>query len=128
MADKSISFGQKAADRIKNAVIRVERNPYDYGGGAQRATLWNPGTIEGILTSNLPACNGNTYGSGTFQPFFPVFNSNTNTFVAAPDTSFGNTNAAVILNWSQNSNTINSGTHVGAAWRNGSLVLAWADC
>jgi hypothetical protein len=126
MADKSISFGEKAANRIKEAVIRVERDPYNFGGGTQRATVWNPGTIEGVLTSNLNACSGNTYGQGTFQPYIPTYNANTNSYAGAPDAAY--TNGAVILNWSQNSNTVNSGTHVGASWRNGVFVLAWLDC
>jgi hypothetical protein len=128
MKEIPIGLSKDAFKRTRATVIRVENEPYPRSQDQPPdLILWNPGVIEGFLTSSLPAfnTNTNTYGQGTFQPVYPS-NSNSNSFVQTIDPNYSN--STIILNNSANSGVINSGVRCGAAWRNGVFVLSWADC
>jgi hypothetical protein len=130
MAEQVYGFGKDDVGRIGEVVRRVEKQPYRGTPVTQRPTVWNPGVIEAIVTSPISACNGTTPGIGQAQPYITTYNSNTNTFSAAPDYSYANTNSNSVLvaNWSQNSNTIAVNTHVLIGWRNGHFIFVSGDC
>jgi hypothetical protein len=122
MADKIISFGQRAAERTKNAVIRIERQTYGGGEAGQRATVWNPGVIEAVVSTTITACNGNTYGQGNATVYIDNANS-----VGITDAAYNST--VVVLNWYVNNGaSIGVNTHIMIGWRNGNWRLVGADC
>jgi len=132
--DGPVYFGRVAAQRTRDAVIRVERGPYPGGPPPSKWPIIGGGSgvlyTEGIATNTITAFNGNTntYGSGPVQAYQPVLNANTNTYQAVADSSIG---AVTCYNFSINSNSIASGARVGMMQRNtanGSLIweLIWA--
>jgi hypothetical protein len=140
--DDYVQFSRKAAQRITNAVRRIEKQPYNFRTPSQRPTVIVTGFVEGITVTQITAFNTNinSYGEGWVQPYISKFNSNTNTFMSVADNTYGSgqnsntntntntANAVLCLNWSVNSNTVNANTHVGMCWRNGAFALAWIDC
>jgi hypothetical protein len=139
MPDKPVMFGPKAAQRIKDAVIRVERMPYPTDrqvSAYPRISGSGPQVIEGIITSTITAANTNTntYGQGMVQPYVPTLNTNTNSYQWTIDPSFNSSGASTCINWyANNGNAINTNTHVVMFQRNtanGAFIfeVLGADC
>jgi hypothetical protein len=131
-ADMPIQFGKAAALRIKRAVQRIEAMPYPQidkrpkypvlGGGG--------GLFEAIVTNSISAFNANTntYGTGTAQIYMPSLNTNTNSYQAVVDTSFGTNGSVTVLNWYKNSGTVSVNTHIYVTQRADQFELVTADC
>ena len=132
MADKPILLGRAAAERIKRAVIRVERMPYPTTDTKTRYPVFSAAPLtyaDGIVVQPITPFNAssNTYGVGQVQPVIQNFNANTNT------TSPINAGAVVLCyNFSVNSGTITNGTHIGMIQKNTTngvvYGILWRDC
>lgn len=134
MADVPYAFGKKAAERIKDAVIRIERMTYPSTAPGSKYPIisGSPAQIvDGIVTNSISPYNTNSgiYGSGSVQVVVPTLNTNTNSTYHPVNSG----SPVTCINWSVNSGTINTNTHVFMIQTqagNGSLVyqLNWTDC
>ncbi len=124
MPSRRIIFGETAAQRIVNTVRRVEGSPtFGDRGGAGGPRLWNPGTLEAIVTTAITACSGTTYGAGEAQIYIddPDDPDNAIADPAYPD-------PVAVKNWLVSSGTVAIGKHVNIGWRNGGWRLISGDC
>ena len=122
-----VGFMPDAARQLMEATKRLEAQVYQQPKwNSETVYVGGGGVIEAIVTSPITVFSGNTYGIGTAQPYIPVFNSNTNTYRAVSDPSF--VNGVTVLNFSENSGTVNTGTHIGITPRAGVMELVWLDC
>ncbi len=137
--DKPVMFGPKPAQRISDAVKRIEAQPYYFPSQPNvypRLSGTSLQVVEGIVTNTITAFNSNTntYGQGYVQPYQPGFNSNTNSYHLISDSSFNGNSTSLCLNFYVNNGAaINTNTHVYMCQRStnaGALIfeLVGADC
>ena len=133
-----IVFGPKAAERTKEAVKKVETMVFPYQRPTSRYPIISGAAlqiVEGLVTSAITPFNSNTntYGLGSVAVYRPTINANSGAIQSVLDTSFNANGIVNCYNWSVNSGTINTNTHVWMYQRNtanASLIfeLIGADC
>lgn len=130
LGGEGFTLGKPALQQVSE-VVRA----FNAGGGAGTGGKnpyrpgWNPGGMEGVVVNGITAAtvanNGQiTYGSGSAMIVIPV-TANNGAIVAQNDSAYG---VQKIINFSVNSNTVATNTHIGVVWRNGFLSLDWLDC
>jgi hypothetical protein len=119
---RGVIFGEGAARRIASAVKRVESSPVLPGGaGPGGPRLWNPGLLEGVVTSPISAGGPSTYGTGQVQ-------IQTDNGSGAPIDDPAYPDPVDVLNYFTQTGTIAVDTRVQIAWRNGGWRYAGGDC
>jgi hypothetical protein len=130
MPDQPYFFSRRAAQRITAAVRRIEKQTYNFRLPSQRPTVAMVPYIECITSGALPAFNTSTNspGVGTAQPYIPIWNPNTNSYLPTLDPSLGTNGATTvkILNFHVGA-SLSGGTRIGAMLRNGNYQLTWMD-
>lgn len=131
MADRPISFGKQAADRVKSAVQRIEAMPYPHAPAENRYPIISGGMLlaPAVVTTAITAYNSNTntFGNGAAQIQTQKFNSNTNTYKVANDPNFPS--PVKVINWYIHSGTVGISTHITILQRDSNTwMFLTSDC
>jgi hypothetical protein len=131
-----VVFGPKAAERTQAVVKRVENTIYP---STDTRSKWpvvsgvGVNVVDGIVTTAITPFNtsNNTYGVGNVQAIWPIFNSNTNSYVAGNNNGVGN--VVVYMRYNNNGVSIPTNTRckiVQQQTANGGLIWEFlgSDC
>lgn len=121
MSDERVGFGQRAARRIRDSVLRTEAMTFGTGGQRGAPRMWNPGVLEAIVTTAITAASGTTYGTGAAQ-----IKVDDGSGAAIDDPTYSV--PVTVMNWYTGSGTVAINTHIFICWRNGGWRLLGADC
>ena len=113
--DRAVNFGLKAAQRIKEAVKRVENSPYPKTATSRQYPIIAGSGVSiqhAIVTNGITAAtnSNSTFGKGSAQIIQMTVNANTNAATWSNSNTF--VSPVTVYNFYLNTNTIAVNTHI----------------